>query len=64
MLNIFTLTANKLAEHLKSGQLSSVEVCTQYIERIEKFEKDVKAWQYFDKKKLLEKALEADEHRK
>lgn len=64
MLNIFTLTANKLAEHLKSGQLSSVEVCTQYIERIEKFEKDVKAWQYFDKKKLLEKALEADEYRK
>ena len=64
MLNIFTLTANKLAEHLKSGQLSSVEVCTQYIERIEKFEKDVKAWQYFDKKKLLEKAVEADEYRK
>ena len=42
MLNIFTLTANKLAEHLKSGQLSSVEVCTQYIERIEKFEKETK----------------------
>ena len=57
MLNIFTLTANKLAEHLKLGQLSSVEVCTQYIERIEKFEKDVKAWQYFDKKKLLELSL-------
>ena len=45
MLNIFTLTANKLAEHLKSGQLSSVEVCTQYIERIEKFEKEGRAFQ-------------------
>ena len=64
MLNIFTLTTNKLVEHLKSGQISSVEVCNQYIERIEKFEKDVKAWEYFDKKKLLEKAAEADEYRK
>src|SRR5210317_774415 len=64
MLNIFTLTTNKLVEHLKSGQISSVEVCNQYIERIEKFEKDVKAWEYFDKKKLLEKAEEADEYRK
>ncbi|MGB9878582.1 MAG: amidase, partial [Candidatus Pelagibacter ubique] len=64
MLNIFTLTTNKLVEHLKSGQISSVEVCNQYIERIEKFEKDVKAWEYFDKKKLLEKAVEADEYRK
>ena len=49
MLNIFTLTTNKLVEHLKSGQISSVEVCNQYIERIEKFEKVVKAWEYFDK---------------
>ncbi len=57
MLNIFTLTTNKLVEHLKSGQISSVEVCNQYIERIEKFEKDVKAWEHFDKKKLLEKVL-------
>ena len=56
MTDIFSLTANKLVEHLKSGQISSVEACTQYIERIEKFEKDVKAWEYFDKKKLLEKA--------
>ena len=64
MLNIFTLTTNKLVEHLKSGQISSVEVCNQYVERIEKFEKDVKAWEYFDKKKLLEKAAEADEYRK
>ena len=41
MLNIFTLTTNKLVDHLKSGQISSVEVCNQYIERIEKFEKDL-----------------------
>ena len=44
--------------------LTSVEVCQKYIERINKFEKDVKAWVHFDKKLLLEKAKEADEHRK
>ena len=56
MTDIFSLTANKLVEHLKSGQISSVEACTQYIERIEKFEKDVKAWEYFDKKKTFRKS--------
>ena len=60
MIDIFSLTVNKLVEKLREGEISSVEVCTQYIERIEKFEKDVKAWEYFDKKKLLEKAEEAD----
>ena len=32
--------------------------------RINKFEKDVKAWVHFDKKLLLEKAEEADQHRR
>ena len=49
MIDIFSLTTNKLIEKLKEGEISSVEVCTLYIERIEKFEKDVKAWEFFDK---------------
>ena len=64
MTDIFALSLEELAEKIKSGQLSSVEVCKTYIERIKKFEKDVKAWAHFDKKVLLEKATEADEHRK
>ena len=64
MIDIFSLTANKLVEKLKEGEISSVEVCNQYIERIKKFEKDIKAWAYFNKKELLEKANEADEYRK
>ena len=40
------------------------EVCKAYIERINKFEKEVKAWSFLDKKILLEKAEEADEYRK
>ena len=64
MTEIFSLSTNKLVEKLRDGQISSVEVCSQYIERIEKFEKNVQAWEFFDKKKLLEKAEEADEYRK
>ena len=64
MIDIFSLSANKLVEKLKAGEVSSVEVCTQYIDRIKNFEKDVKAWAHFDKKELLEKAAEADEYRK
>ena len=56
MINIFSLTVNKLVEKLKEGEISSVEVCTQYIERIEKFEKDINAWEYFDKKKTFRKS--------
>jgi Asp-tRNA(Asn)/Glu-tRNA(Gln) amidotransferase A subunit family amidase len=60
MTDIFLLTTNELVEKLRDGHISSVEVCTQYIERIKKFEKDVNAWVHFNKKELLEKALEAD----
>ena len=64
MNNIFSMSTNELVAKIKEGQISSVEVCKAYIERINKFEKDVKAWNFFDKKILLEKAEEADEHRK
>ena len=64
MTDIFSLSLEQLAAKIKDYQLSSVEVCEKYIERIDKFEKDVKAWAHFDKKVLLEKAAEADEHRK
>ena len=64
MMDIFKLTITELAHQLREGQISSVDACSQYIERIEKFEKDVKAWAHFSKKLLLEKALDADVYRK
>ena len=64
MIDIFTLKAEELALKIKDAQLTSVEICEKYIERINKFEKDVKAWAHFDKKLLLEKAAEADEYRR
>ena len=64
MKDIFSLSLEELAKNIKDAQFSSVDVCETYIERINKFEKDVKAWAHFDKKVLLEKATEADDHRK
>ena len=64
MEHIISLSANQLVEKLKSGEISCVDVCKAYIERINKFEKDVQAWAFFDKKLLLEKAKEKDEYRK
>ena len=64
MIDIFSLSVEELASKIKAGEITSVEVCEKYIERINKFEKDVKAWAHFDKKILLEKAADADEHRR
>ena len=64
MTDIFSLKVEEIVSKIKDAQLTSVEVCQKYIERINKFEKDVKAWVHFDKKLLLEKAEEADEYRR
>ena len=64
MTNLFSLPVHQLAEKIKKSELSSTELCKNYIEQINKFEKDVKAWVHLDKKLLLEKADEADNHRK
>ena len=64
MTDIFSLKVEEVVSKIKDAQLTSVEVCQKYIERINKFEKDVKAWVHFDKKFLLEKAEEADQHRR
>ena len=64
MTDILSSKVEDIVSKIKDAQLTSVEVCEKYIERIKKFEKDVKAWVYFDKKLLLEKAQEADEHRR
>ena len=64
MSEIFSLKVEELASKIKDAQLTSVEISEAYLERIKKFEKDVKAWVHFDKKLLLEKAAESDEHRR
>ena len=64
MSDLFSLSVHEIIKKIKDGKLTSVEICKSYIDRINKFEKDVKAWAYLDKKLLLEKAEEADNHRR
>ena len=64
MIEVSSLSAYELSLKLKSGEISSIDLCKSYIDRIKKFDKDVKAWQFFDEKLLLEKAEEADDYRK
>ena len=64
MIDITSLSATELVGKLRTGDISSVDLCKTYIKRIDKYEKDVKAWAFFDKKVLLEKAEEADDYRK
>ena len=60
MSNVLSISAIELVEKLKSGEISCVDACKEYIKRIDKFDKEVKAWAFFDKKLLLEKAEEKD----
>ena len=52
MIEVSSLSAYELSLKLKSGEISSIDLCKSYIDRIKKFEKDVKAWQFFDEKLL------------
>ena len=58
MIDVTSLSAYELSQKLYSGEISSVDLCTAYLDRIKKFEKDVQAWQFIDKKLLIEKAKE------
>ena len=53
MSDLFSLSVHEITKKIKDGKLTSVEICKSYIDRINKFEKDVKAWEYLDKKLLL-----------
>ncbi len=64
MIEVSSLSAYELSLKLKSGEITSIDLCKSYIDRIKKFDKDVRAWQFFDEKLLLEKAEEADDYRK
>ena len=64
MNEILNVSVEELLNQVAKSQITSVEICKAFIERIEKFDKNVKAFAHFDKKLLLEKAKEADDYRK
>ena len=64
MSDLFSLPVHEIVKKIRDGKLTSVEICKSYIDQINKFEKEIKAWAHFDKRLLLEKAEEADNHRR
>ena len=63
MSEILNDSVEELVKKISLSKITSIEICNAYIERINKFEKEVKAWAFFDKKLLLEKAKEADDYK-
>ena len=63
-IDLKTLTISEASELLASGKISSVQLCSDYIERIEKIEPEIKAFVYFDKESVLKSAEESDIRRK
>ena len=56
MIDIFSISTNELVAKMRSGDISSVEVCKAYLERIKKYEKDVKAWSFMRQKNSFRKS--------
>ncbi|HBM16005.1 MAG TPA: Asp-tRNA(Asn)/Glu-tRNA(Gln) amidotransferase GatCAB subunit A [Lentisphaeria bacterium] len=64
MTDIKTITIAKASELLESGILTSVELCSLYLKRIEEIEEKVKAFVHIDKNKILKQAEVSDVRRK
>jgi aspartyl-tRNA(Asn)/glutamyl-tRNA(Gln) amidotransferase subunit A len=55
-----TLTVHAAADMLAAGEISAVDLCTAYLDRIEQVDPQVKAFLKFDREDILERAAEAD----
>ena len=60
-MSLFSLTAVDLARKIKKGEITSEEVVKSYIEQINKNEKKIEAWEFFDKELVLSQAKKLDE---
>ncbi len=54
----------KAGELLKKGEISSLQLCEYYIERIEAIDKKINAFRYVDKDEALKEAADSDNRRK
>ena len=55
------LSAVEMVQSLKKGEITSEELVKSYIEQIKKKEKEVEAWEFFDKELVLKQAKKLDE---
>ena len=49
MNEIVNYSVEELINKISNSQITSVEICEAYIERINKFEKDINAWAFLIK---------------
>ena len=60
MSELCLLSALELSNLLSKGDIKAEDLAKSYLKRIEKFDKDVKAWAFFDPNFILKKASECD----
>ena len=58
---VSNLTAVNIVQSLKKGEFTCEELVTNYIEHINKFEKNVEAWEFFDETLILKQAKKLDQ---
>ena len=49
MNEIINFSVEELVNKISNSQITSVEICKAYMERINKFEKDINNFPFFDK---------------
>ena len=55
------LTAVNIVQSLKKGEFTCEELVTKYIDHINKYEKNVEAWEFFDETLILKQAKKLDQ---
>ena len=55
------LTAVNIVQSLKKGEFTCEELVTNYIDHINKYEKNVEAWEFFDETLILKQAKKLDQ---
>ena len=55
------LTAVNIVQSLKKGEFTCEELVTNYIDHINKYEKNVQAWEFFDETLILKQAKKLDQ---
>lgn len=64
MIDLKNLTISQASEQLENGSLTSLELCSQYLKRIDEVEDKVKAFVHLDKNLILSEAEKSDLRRK
>lgn len=58
------LTIHEISEKLEKGEITSLDICKEYLNRTDEKEKDIHAFLYIDKDSIIKQAEESDARRK